>query len=233
MVSIRQLYDLQELDWELSASENSLVEVRAKLADDSALVSAKKSLEQLESQLAERLSMRSQRESAIQQLGEKKKAVEGRLYGGAVTNPRELSAIEEERVFIQAQLGEEEDNLLELMVEIEDLQTTHEQTRERLVHLETERSAEYPELLKAEDRLTTVLEELHQARADMTPQIPPVALSVYETLLKSRGGQAVAKVERSMCQGCRITLPTVEVQRAKTAQEIIQCNSCHRILYVA
>ena len=233
MVSIKQLYDLQELDWELSTSENSLVEVRARLADDSALVSTKKRLEQLESRLAEQLSMRSQSESAIQQLDEKQKVVEGRLYGGAVTNPRELSAIEEERVFIQEQRSEEEDNLLEVMVEIEDLQTARDQTSEQLVQLETERSVEYPELLKAEERLTAELEELHQARADMTPQIPPVALSVYEMLLKSRGGQAVAKIEKSMCQGCRITLPTVEVQRAKTAQGIVQCNSCHRILYVA
>ena len=233
MVSIKQLYDLQELDWELSASEKSLAEVRVRLADDSALVSAKRRLEQLESQLAERLSMRDQRESIIQQLGEKQKAVEGRLYGGAVTNARELTAIEEERLFIQGQRGEEEDNLLELMVEIEDLQPARDQTREQLAQLETERSAEYPKLLKAEERLTAELIELRQARADMTPQIPPVALSVYETLLKSRGGQAVAKVERSMCQGCRITLPTVEVQRAKASQGIVQCNSCHRILYVA
>ena len=50
MVSIKQLYDLQELDWELSASEKSLAEVRARLADDSALVSTKKRLERLESQ---------------------------------------------------------------------------------------------------------------------------------------------------------------------------------------
>ena len=73
MVSIKQLYDLQELDWELSASEKSLAEVRARLADDSALVSTKKRLERLESQLAERLSMRGQRESAIQQLEEKQR----------------------------------------------------------------------------------------------------------------------------------------------------------------
>ena len=73
---------------------------------------------------------------------------------------------------------------------------------------------------------------MRQARANMAPQIPPVVLSIYETLLKSRGGQAVARVERAACQGCRITLPTMDVQRAKNADELVHCNSCGRILYV-
>ncbi len=51
MVSIKQLYDLQELDWEIAAAEESLAQVRARLADDSAVVTARKRLENTEAQL--------------------------------------------------------------------------------------------------------------------------------------------------------------------------------------
>ena len=55
---------------------------------------------------------------------------------------------------------------------------------------------------------------------------------MYESLLKTRDGSAVAKVERGMCQGCRLTLPTLELQRARSSEGIARCGSCGRILYV-
>ena len=40
------------------------------------------------------------------------------------------------------------------------------------------------------------------------------------------------KVERGMCQGCRLALSTMELQRARSARGVVQCSSCRRILYV-
>jgi predicted nucleic acid-binding Zn-ribbon protein len=40
-------------------------------------------------------------------------------------------------------------------------------------------------------------------------------------------------VERGLCRGCGVTLPSGDVQRARAGQELVRCNSCGRILYVA
>ena len=233
MVSIKRLYDLQEIDWEIAAREKSLAEVNLRLGDDPELTSARERLQQLESQLAERAPVRRQAEGTVQELDVKIKAVEERLYGGGITNQRQLSAYEEERSYLGEQRGSEEEKLLELMVEVDDLQTADNQTREQLKELEDRRADEHPKLLIEKEQLSGELEKLSGTREEMAGNFAPSLLSVYESLRKSRDGHAVAKVERGMCRGCRITLPMMEAQRARRSQQIVHCGSCNRILYVA
>lgn len=233
MFSIKRLYELQELDWNLSAHEKSLAEVRARLADDSALALTRERIERAEAQLAAQDPARRQVESVLQRLNDRLQAAEKRLYGGAITGPRELAASEEERKVILEQRSAEEDRLLELMVEIEDLQSARDEAQEELSRLEAQRAAEHPELLKEEERLADELGTLRRTREKLAPEIPPSALSVYESLRRTRNGQAVAKLERGMCQGCRLALPEMVRQRARSSPDIVQCSSCQRILYVA
>ena len=232
MFSIKQLHDLQELDWEISTCEGTLEDVRSKLADDSAVVSARDRLERIESQLEEPTTARRQMQHVVQQLEEKIQAIEERLYSGAITNPRELSAYEDERVLVQGQRSTNEEKLLELMVEVEELQSSRKQAREELAKLEAERAIELEDLSDQEERLVSQLSELNKARDGTTPEIPSSILSDYQSLLKTRNGLAVAKVERGLCQGCRLALPTKELQRARGSQGSVRCSSCQRILYV-
>ena len=230
-MSNKRLYDLQELDWALSADEASLKEVRARLEDESEINAARARLQKLTAELDKRAPLRRTLESSLARLEERLQAAEQRLYGGAVTNPRELSASEEERRLLQEQRGAEEDRMLDIMVEIEELQSSRDATQELLGRLETDREAEYADLLQRQDALVVSIDELRRGRQRITPEIPVAMLSVYDSLLKTRGGHAVAKVERGLCQGCRLALPTMENQRAKSSQGIVQCSSCRRILY--
>ena len=230
-LSNKRLYDLQELDWALSADEASLKEVRARLEDESEINAARARLQKLTAELDKRAPLRRTLESSLARLEERLQAAEQRLYGGAVTNPRELSASEEERRLLQEQRGAEEDRMLDVMVEIEELQSSRDATQDLLGRLETDREAEYADLLQRQDALVVSIDELRRGRQRITPEIPVAMLSVYESLLKTRGGHAVAKVERGLCQGCRLALPTMENQRAKSSQGIVQCSSCRRILY--
>ena len=230
-LSNKRLYDLQELDWALSADEASLKEVRARLEDESEINAARARLQKLTAELDKRAPLRRTLESSLARLEERLQAAEQRLYGGAVTNPRELSASEEERRLLQEQRGAEEDRMLDIMVEIEELQSSRDATQELLGRLETDREAEYADLLQRQDALVVSIDELQRGRQRITPEIPVAMLSVYDSLLKTRGGHAVAKVERGLCQGCRLALPTMENQRAKSSQGIVQCSSCRRILY--
>ena len=233
MVAIKQLYDLQQLDLEVASTEQSLTDVRARLADDSALTTARGRIVDLEEGLTELEPRRRQWERSIEQVQERLKALESRLYGGVITNPRELAAAEDERSFLQTQHTDEEDKLLELMVEIDETQSTLDATTEELVRAEGAMEAERPGLETEESRLVAKLEKLRHERDEAVPQFSAHALTVYERLRQERNGYAVARVARGMCQGCRITLPSAELQRVRNSRELIQCSSCQRILFVA
>ena len=231
-LSIRRLFDLQELDLQAASYEKSLAEVRATLSDDSAVTAAQALKEKAESQLSDETAARRQIESAVQQLNERLQAAERRLYGGGVTKARELSASEEERAAILAERTEVEDKLLGLMVGIDELEAMRDGAQGELAQLETQRIEDHPRLREEEQRLVMDVDRLRQARESMLPELPSSALALYETIRAARHGQAVAKVERGMCQGCRIVLPEAERRQARSGQSIVQCNSCQRILYV-
>ncbi len=231
-LSIRRLFNLQELDLQAAADEQSLAEVRVVLSDDSQVRSLRGLIEDTMPRLSKESDARRQVESEVQGLNERLTAAERRLYGGGVTNARELTASEEERGAILSQRAVEEDKLLEIMVGIEEMESTLDRSRAELADLETRRIEDLPGLLAEEKRLVGEVDRLRGARETMLPEFPPSALAVYETMRSARNGQAVARVERGMCQGCRITLPESEWRQARSAQGIVQCNSCHRILYV-
>ena len=233
MFAIRRLYDLQQLDIEADSAERSLDDVRRRLTDESALAAARRRIEELEGRLAVLEEVRRGQERKVEETRQGLERIESRLYGGVITNPRELEAADLERSHFQDQQAEQEDNLLTTMVEIEETQSALKATSEELARTESARETERPALEAEESLLAQRLEELRRARTDALPQFGAQLLAVYERLRGDRNGYAVARVERGMCQGCRIALPSAEVQRVRSAQELIQCSSCQRILFTA
>ena len=232
MQEVRSLYDLQELDQQVSAGEESLANVRERLADESRINAARERVENLTEQLEGLSTKQKAEEEAVAGLQEGLQRLESRLYGGAITGTRELSAAEDEREFISGQLAQAEETLLEVMVGVEDVQANTDQAQDALATLEASRPAERKELMESEKALRGELARLGQSRDEIAPSLSRRALSLYDALYKSKNGQAVARVERGMCQGCRLTLSTMELQQARSAQGIVRCSSCSRILYV-
>ena len=233
MIAIRRLHDLQEIDLSIAERDISLTEVRAKLADDSGIASMRQRIARLEAKLEELGLKRRAAEGAIADLQENLKRIETRLYGGAVTNPRELEAAEEERAFRTSQQRDQEDVLLDIMVEADDAEALLSELRSELQQVEAARPQQVAELTRSETELVSELAALHEERDRTAPEIPPDLYRMYESLRRSKNGHAIARVERGMCQGCRLSLSTMELQRARASRTgVVQCSSCRRILYV-
>lgn len=236
MAMLRELYELQQLDLIRAEKQKILYALRAELADESNLRQARDRFVNIQAQYTAQNALRRDAQLAVEQIEAREEVVQNRLYSGAVTNPRELEAFQEEHTMLRRQKSDAEDLLLERMVATEELQEALASMQEAIAVIEEQRSLRIPELRRQGRALTGELQSLDRRRGEMLPQFPPQVLSTYETLRASRDGQAVSRVEagrgRDVCQACRVALPRSDTQRLRTGETLVQCNNCRRILYM-
>ncbi|MCX8214753.1 MAG: C4-type zinc ribbon domain-containing protein [SAR202 cluster bacterium] len=228
---VRQLYELQELDLRVVGVEKSLAEHVAKLADKSLLNAARAKLAGLERRLDGLSSERRSLERTVSEAADSLSALEKRLYGGGITNAQQMAAAEDERTFTITRQGEFEDHLLELMMAMDDLEPLVDSAKQALSRLEEARPGQEVEWQEASASLRDELAVMALEREEVLPLVAANLLPMYELLRRTKGGRAVARVERNLCEGCRLSLPTGDVQKARASLGTVLCSSCGRILY--
>jgi len=225
-----QLYRLQQLDLELQDRQQELSDIENKLSDNKALLAAETKLASQREQLEDARKQQKSCEWELDDLQEKTRQVNGKLYGGKTKDPKELVNLEKEIKALKGQVKTKEDSLLGLMSQAEQLEADVTGTVEVSEQLKWEWAQTQETLGPQKGELETELAELKGERSASAQQVDSEALSVYERIRLARG-QAVVKVERGRCLGCHITVPTSQWQKAK-AGDLIQCNNCSRILYL-
>lgn len=232
MNEIERLYKLQELDLRIADLENELAGLEAKLEDDSTLAEASRRVAVLEGHADQLAARRRTIGRTLEVLQDRLEQIQSRLYGGAVTSVKEMDAAEEERAATERSIAESEDLLLEAMVTAEEIDETLAKGRQIVENLESQRRADVSALTARVEDARGKLRALSPQRSEITAEIPPPILHRYETLRASKGGTAVARVERGLCSGCRMALSTSELQRVRSAADPMSCGSCRRLLYL-
>lgn len=227
------LYDLQQIDSAVDAATAGLAAVEEQLGESEELIAGRQAIEERREALNALRDRQRNLEWQVEDLRARLSTVEGKLYGGSVPNPRELKGLKEEADVFSGQIRRLEDELLNLMVEADDGEAALKEAESSLGAMEARWGEDQKDLLGQKERLEGELAELGQERSRQSGRIDPRMLSIYDRLRESRQGRAVAKVERGMCQGCRISLPVSVLQKARSGFEVVQCVSCERILYVS
>ena len=70
-------------------------------------------------------------------------------------------------------------------------------------------------------------------RLRISPEVRPDCLSRYERVLKNKDGLGIVKVEGHACGGCYMHLTEQVLNELKKYEQIIACDQCARILYLA
>jgi predicted nucleic acid-binding Zn-ribbon protein len=225
-----QLYKLQQLDLELQNKQQELNDLENKLTDNKALLAAETELASQREQLEDARKRQKSCEWELDDLQEKTRQVNGKLYGGKTKDPKELVNLEKEVKSLKTHIKTKEDSLLGLMGQVEQIEADVRRTVEESEGLKREWGQTQETLGPRKGELEIELSGLKGQRSELAQQINSEALSVYERIRPARG-QAVVKVERGRCLGCHIAVPTSQWQKAK-AGDLIQCNNCSRILYL-
>jgi predicted nucleic acid-binding Zn-ribbon protein len=232
MTAVADLFALQETDLALDRAHARLAEIEEGIQETEELAEARRLKDEKSELLAGFREKQKDLEWEVDEVRSKASEMEAKLYGGTVRNPKELSDLDTDVRSLKREASRREDVLLALMEEAEAAEAEARSTEAELSSLESAWQANRTHLLEEKAQLEPEVKRLDAQRAAQASAIDRGQLSLYEILRERRGGTAVAKVERGMCQGCRITLPMSVLQKIRTGLGVVQCVSCERILLV-
>ncbi len=232
MTTAKQLYALQEVDLDLDRVGRALAEAAEELKTEISIGNLEAALQAEEERLKDLETRQhdNRMETAVRR--ERSESLEARLYDGSMVNPRDLESLQQEAANVRNLLEQNEAMSLELSIQIEESQTRCADLSIELTGVKARWETRQDELNRIVSRLQAERSDYEKQRALLAGQVEQAALQRYETLRKSKGGRAVAKVERDLCQGCRMSLPTQLRQRVKSGRQTVNCSSCGRMLFV-
>ena len=231
MAVSRILLDLQNLDLLLDEARERVASIERSLGDREELKRREVALEGLREQVRDLDRKQRSLDLSSQSTRDRLSAVETRLYGGAVSNPRELQDLGREFQNVKRNLTEVDEQALENLVSLEETEQRVAEDEEALVREEAAWSENQYGMEVEKRELRTRIGGLERQRLDMTKGLDVGSLQVYERVRRDKGGRAVSMVERGLCRTCGVTQPTHSVQRARSGSEPVQCGSCGSILY--
>jgi hypothetical protein len=140
----------------------------------------------------------------------------------------------------KADTAKQEELILQIMSEVE---AVREQAKAHLEQAESEKGR-LAGLQRALEEFETSskgrIDELLKQREAVVAELPGEVLSVFERVAARHDGEAMAEVvqenprrQEFSCGGCSMAVTLEQYSRLHEADEIVVCNSCGRILYLA
>ena len=227
---LERLMALQRLDSATHAAERRIVEEpERQKALDARLEAARATLDAAKKSLAASQAARREVEKDV--------AVhQGRLskfreQAMAVKTNQEYHAIQHEIAFAQSEIKALEDEILERMLEGDDLTAALKRAEASLTAEQKAVDAERRALAAEIVELKASLERDTKARATLASTIDPGVLATFELVSKRRNGVALAEAKDGVCTICHVRLRPQIFNNVRRNDEIIQCDSCNRILF--
>ena len=154
------------------------------------------------------------------------------LDSGSINDAKQLTSLQHELESLARRQSELEDIELEVMERLEDAQ-------HRLAALVAERDQLDSDLAAAVAARDAALAGLAEeeaaakaARAEAAQGVAADLMTLYDKLRADNAGIGAAALHRGRCEGCRIELTPVDLERIRAAAptEVLRCEECRRIL---
>jgi predicted nucleic acid-binding Zn-ribbon protein len=229
-----RLLDLADLDAELSRLEHrrrslpEVAEVTRLEARDAELADAVVAAQTSERDLARE---QAKAEADVEQVRARAVRDRGRMEAGQVSSPRELESLQSEIASLVRRQAELEDVELEVM-------ERREAAQKSAGSLTAERAELAATLEKVAARRDELLAEIAgqsgkaaEQRVAVAADVPADLLELYERM-RAQHGVGAAALRGGRCEGCHLTLNTVDLNRIRAAapDEVLRCEECRRIL---
>ena len=231
MSRAHSLHRLQEIDLSLDRRQERIDQILAMLEDDQEIRRASEILSEIEVTLYEKRQAVKNAEYAVEAQREKINETEKALYGGSISNPKELQDLNQEADSLKRYLSTLEDRLLDEMVDLEQIELDYKAASETLEMISQRREIEKTSLLEEKARLLVEIDQLAEDRKAALASVEENDLEIYQKLRQRYDGLAVALLEGGNCNICGLSISASRQQIIKSGKELVQCKQCRRILY--
>ncbi len=154
-----------------------------------------------------------------------------RLDAGQVSSPRDLEILQSEIASLARRQSELEDIALDVMERREAAQSAYDGLTAERAALAGRRQVSAARRDEALGELDEQAGKAADRRAAVVVQVPDDLLGLYERM-RAQHGVGAAALRRGRCEGCHLTLNTVDLNRIRAAaeDEVLRCEECRRIL---
>ena len=227
MKEMESLFTVQEEDTvlrQLQHRKENLPEAELAANIENQLVKLAERKNLLSAQHLETVQRQKRLEQEVEAVESRISELEGKLYGGMITSPKEATSLEVEIQHLRERQNELEEKVLELMEEVA--------PQEREIHKaqnELEVAHEALQVVSAE--IDKTLKDAQQRREEAATETEDELLEHYESLRGAFGSSVVVQFDGNNCKGCPSTMPAVEADRLKQIPEgsYSTCQECGRI----
>lgn len=230
MTHSSDLWLLQETDTALDSRRGSLDDAQSRLGEHEELIEMRARVDALRATQHTAEASQKDVELEADALRAKIAPAETKLYSGTIKNPKELSDLQADIDQLRRHLSAIEDRDLDALAAVESAEQELRAAEGELSAIESAWREEQDELTERVERLTREIAEYERLRDERAANIAPDVLRTYDRLRQMHQGKGAAKLDRSLCTGCRISLPTNLVNRARAGSTLVQCPNCERIL---
>lgn len=227
---IHHLIRLQQLDSEIESARRRIAEIPAvqdalatRLEQATAAVAAVK--ERLAASQAERKKI----EAEVATIQTRLSKYKGQLT--ELKTNKEYQTMQHEIQVAEQAIRSHEDRVLERMEEAENLSRELKTAEAELKRQQAEIGVEKGALDTEAATLRKATDEKTAARADVAKQLTPHALKLFEHVSRQRKGLAVAEARDGSCGVCHVRMRPQMYNEVRRNENLIQCESCLRILY--
>jgi predicted nucleic acid-binding Zn-ribbon protein len=228
------LIELQRIDSAISQANHrlkALPEHQQLVAIQGKLVAGAAELATAEAELADVAIDLRRSEVEVEQVADRMTKDEARLSGGQAS-PKELEQLQHELGTLAKRKSELEDGELEIMIR-------HDGAKQKVETLKSDedglKKLELELNIRLENAKTEIDREIALKNSERTlllPKIDTALLELYEKVKASGSGIGAALLIGNTCDGCRLAINAVEMERIKSldSEEVLRCEECRRIL---
>ena len=169
-------------------------------------------------------------EQTVEIHNNKLKNQEHTLYGGSVTDLKQMEHLESENIFHKETIDSLENKMLD------SIELVEEKEKETIELLERMKVAEY-NIKDRENQVNSLkvelLEELKKEENTVQEIINTVDKNLFKDYkrIRERKGSGIAIVKNDVCMGCHMIISENLVEKVKLEKKMEVCENCGRILY--
>lgn len=227
---LKRLIELQDVDLRLREVTHQINQFPAQLAAlDKQLHDARAALQGHRDRLTDSLKKRKQFELELQSVEEKIRKYKDQLY--EVKSNEAYRALQHEIEAAEQEKRAWEDKELDAMIAAEQLEKDVKADEQRVRQVEAEVTHARQQAEAAQRTREAEAAALRARQAALRGGTEADLLDQYDRIARMHAGIALAEAREEICQVCLVRIRPQIFTELKRNDQVILCDSCHRILY--